>query len=169
MRVIKNIEIRTQGFSVHCPRNFPNPIPVPEILFFFISPKMYKGAGSRKNTFQSQIWSFDEFFLNQLKREQFARHASNKLRHSVEYTSSKCSAQVENELKDTFARLEFTAKEVTHDIDDKIQLLDGMVNFKKFYKKIIFFRFLKKFLKKNHNNIVVLLKCRKNGRINLIG
>ena len=53
----------------------------------------------------------------------------------MEYTSSKCSTQVENELKDTFARLEFTAKEVTDDIDDKIQLLDGMVIFKKFYKK----------------------------------
>ena len=51
----------------------------------------------------------------------------------MEYTSSKCSTQVENELKDTFARLEFTAKEVTDDIDDKIQLLDGMIIFTKFY------------------------------------
>jgi len=65
-----------------------------------------------------------KFRQEQAFREQFARHASNKLRHSVEYTSSKCSTQVENELKDTFARLEFTAKEVTDDIDDKIQLLD---------------------------------------------
>ena len=80
-----------------------------------------------KILFPSQIWSFNDFFYNPWKREQFARHASNKLRHSVEYTSSKCSTQVENELKDTFARLEFTAKEVTDDIDDKIQLLDGMI------------------------------------------
>ena len=58
-------------------------------------------------------------------REQFATHASDKLRHSVEYTSSKCSSQVENELRETFARLEFTANEVTQDIDGEITHLDG--------------------------------------------
>ena len=96
--------------------------PVPEILVFLIGAKSTSG----------------DFFYIPLKREQFARHASNKLRHSVEYTSSKCSTQVENELKDTFARLEFTAKEVTDDIDDKIQLLDGIKNLKKSLKKIFF-------------------------------
>lgn len=57
-------------------------------------------------------------------RRQFADHAADKLRHSVEYTSSKCSSQVETELKDTFTRLELTAKEVTGDIVGNIDILE---------------------------------------------
>ena len=36
----------------------------------------------------------------------FSEHAKEKLRNSVHYTSSKCSQQVENELRETFTRLE---------------------------------------------------------------
>ena len=35
-----------------------------------------------------------------------SEHAKEKLRNSVHYTSSKCSQQVENELRETFTRLE---------------------------------------------------------------
>jgi len=57
-------------------------------------------------------------------RKQFAEHASEKLRHSVEYTASKCSDQVSAELKDTFTRLEITARDVTDDLTDEINQLE---------------------------------------------
>ena len=82
-------------------------------------------AGSYLAVYAFERLRWTKFRQEQAFRSQFAKHASDKLRHSVEYTSSKCSSQVENELKETFARLEFTANEVTNDIDDQIQLLDG--------------------------------------------
>jgi hypothetical protein len=61
-------------------------------------------------------------------RRQFAEHASEKLRHSVEYTASKCSDQVSAELKDTFTRLKITARDVTDDLTDEINQLEGNCN-----------------------------------------
>ena len=82
-------------------------------------------AGSYLAFYAWERLRWTKYRQEQTFREQFAQHAGDKLRHSVEYTSSKCSSQVENELKETFARLEFTANEVTNDIDDQIQGLDG--------------------------------------------
>ena len=45
-------------------------------------------------------------FLENLLQFYLSEHAKEKLRNSVHYTSSKCSQQVENELKETFTRLE---------------------------------------------------------------
>jgi len=45
-------------------------------------------------------------FFENLLQFYFSEHAKEKLRNSVHYTSSKCSQQVENELRETFTRLE---------------------------------------------------------------
>ena len=43
----------------------------------------------------------------------------------MEYTSAKCSVQVENELRETFSRLEHAATEATSEISGEIDDLDG--------------------------------------------
>ena len=57
------------------------------------------------------------------------------------YTSAKCSQQVEHELNETFCRLELKANEVTSDISEGIEELDGkQIHFcfyENFFKNIL--------------------------------
>jgi len=111
---------------------------LPQGLFSYAGWKAYKWSGLSE--FSSKILitagvtyaslylferlRYTKFKQEQLFRFQFGEHAKEKLRNSVHYTSSKCSQQVENELRETFTRLELAANEVTTDIEDNISDLD---------------------------------------------
>ena len=74
-------------------------------------------SSNKSNYFDFNLGEFDfcctfnvaffvAIFFESLLQFYFSEHAKEKLRNSVHYTSSKCSQQVENELRETFTRLE---------------------------------------------------------------